>query len=98
LRAGVEIHERHGAVMHAKTAVIDGVWTTIGSSNLDWRSFVHNDEVNAVVLSAEFAARMDAMFAEDVAESEEILLAEWQRRAWWLRIKERFARLIAYWL
>jgi cardiolipin synthase A/B len=98
LRAGVEIHERHGAVMHAKTAVIDGVWTTIGSSNLDWRSFVHNDEVNAVVLSADFATRMDAMFAADVAESEQILLAEWQRRSWWLRIKERIARLGAYWL
>jgi cardiolipin synthase A/B len=98
LRAGVEIHERHGAVMHAKTAVIDGVWSTIGSSNLDWRSFVHNDELNAVVLSAEFAAQMDAMFAADVAESEQILLEEWKRRSWWLRIKEHFARLGAYWL
>jgi cardiolipin synthase A/B len=98
LRAGVEIHERHGAVMHAKTAVIDGVWSTIGSSNLDWRSFVHNDEINAVVLSVAFAAQMDAMFVADVAESEQILLAEWRRRSWWLRIKERFARLGAYWL
>jgi cardiolipin synthase A/B len=98
LRAGVEIHERHGAVMHAKTAVIDGVWSTIGSSNLDWRSFLHNDEINAVVLSADFARQMDAMFAEDLAESEQILLADWQRRSWRLRIKERVARLGAYWL
>jgi cardiolipin synthase A/B len=57
LKAGVEIHERQGAVMHAKTAVIDGVWSTIGSSNLDWRSFLHNDEINAVVLGGEFAPR-----------------------------------------
>lgn len=98
LRAGVEIHERHGAVMHAKTAVIDGVWSTIGSSNLDWRSFLHNDEISAVVLGGEFAAQMNAMFAEDVAESEQILLAEWRRRPWWLRIKERVARVGAYWL
>jgi cardiolipin synthase A/B len=98
LRAGVEIRERHGAVMHAKTAVIDGVWSTIGSSNLDWRSFLHNDEVNAVVLSAEFAAEMNTMFADDVAESEQILLEKWKRRSLWLRIKERFARLGAYWL
>jgi cardiolipin synthase A/B len=98
LRAGVEIHERHGAVMHAKTAVIDGVWSTIGSSNLDWRSFVHNDEINAVVLSVDFAAQMDAMFAADLAESEQILLEDWKRRPWLLRIKERFARLGAYWL
>jgi cardiolipin synthase len=98
LRAGVEIHERHGAVMHAKTVVIDGVWSSIGSSNLDLRSFLHNDEINAVVLGGEFAAQMDAMFAADLAESEQILLGEWRRRSWWLRIKERVARLGAYWL
>lgn len=98
LKAGVEIHERQGAVMHAKTAVIDGVWSTIGSSNLDWRSFLHNDEINAVVLGGEFARQMEAMFAEDLAESEQILLAEWRHRSWWLRIRERFARLGAYWL
>lgn len=98
LKAGVEIHERQGAVMHAKTAVIDGVWSNIGSSNLDLRSFLHNDEINAVVLGGEFAAQMDAMFAADVAESEQILLADWRRRSLWLRIKERLARLGAYWL
>ncbi|WP_405234528.1 phospholipase D-like domain-containing protein [Lentisalinibacter salinarum] len=98
LKAGVEIHERQGAVMHAKTAVIDSVWSTIGSSNLDWRSFVHNDEINAVVLGGDFAGQMNAMFAEDLAESEQISLAEWRRRSWWLRIKEGFSRLGAYWL
>ena len=98
LRAGVEIHERHGAVMHSKTAVIDGVWSTIGSSNLDWRSFLHNDEINAVVVGGDFAAQMDAMFAADVAESEQVLLAQWRHRSWWLRLKERFARIGAYWL
>jgi len=98
LRAGVEIHERHGAVMHAKTAVIDGAWSTIGSSNLDMRSFLHNDEINAVVLGQEFAAQMDAMFAADLAESEQILLKQWQRRSLWVRGKERVARLGAYWL
>lgn len=98
LKAGVEIHERQGAVMHAKTAVIDRVWSTIGSSNLDLRSFVHNDEINVVVLGGEFASQMDAMFAADLAESEQILLSEWRRRSWWLRVKERLARLGAYWL
>ncbi|WP_206202611.1 phospholipase D-like domain-containing protein [Thioalkalivibrio sp. XN279] len=98
LKAGVRIYERQGAVMHAKTAVVDGVWSTIGSSNLDLRSFLHNDEINAVVLGGEFAGQMDAMFAADLAESEEILLAEWRRRSVWLRIKERFARVVAYWL
>jgi cardiolipin synthase A/B len=98
LKAGVEIHERHGAVMHAKTAVIDGAWSTIGSSNLDLRSFLHNDEINAVILGGEFAAQMDTMFAADLAESEQILLGEWRRRSLWLRVKERVARIGAYYL
>jgi cardiolipin synthase A/B len=98
LKAGVEIHERQGAVMHAKTAVIDGVWSTIGSSNLDWRSFMHNDEINAVVLGGEFATQMDAMFLADLAESEQVVLSEWRRRSVWLRVKERVARFGAYWL
>ena len=54
LRAGVQIHERHGVILHAKTALIDGVWATVGSTNLDWRSFLHNHELNAVVLGSEF--------------------------------------------
>lgn len=98
LRGGVKIYERHGAVMHAKTACIDGAWSTIGSTNLDWRSFLHNDEINAVVLSSDFAKQMDTMFAEDLKESEEIVLRKWKRRSWLLRLKERAARIGAYWL
>jgi cardiolipin synthase A/B len=98
LRAGVGIHERRGAVMHAKTAVIDGVWSTVGSSNLDWRSFLHNDEINAVVLGRDFAAQMHTMFLADLAESETIVLDEWRRRPWLFRLKETAARLGAYWL
>jgi cardiolipin synthase len=98
LRAGAGIYERHGALMHAKTAVIDGVWSTIGSSNLDLRSFLHNDEINAVILGRDFAARMEALFAADLEESEQILLAKWRRRSLWLRVKEQAARLGAYWL
>jgi cardiolipin synthase len=44
LRAGVKVHERRGTMLHAKTATIDGVWSTVGSTNLDWRSFLHNEE------------------------------------------------------
>jgi cardiolipin synthase A/B len=98
LRSGVRIYERSGAVMHAKSACIDGVWSTIGSTNLDWRSFLHNTEVNAVILGVNFAGEMGAMFAEDLAESEEILLEQWRHRSWLLKVQERFARLGAYWL
>lgn len=98
LRGGVHIHERHGAVMHAKTATIDGVWSTIGSTNLDWRSFLHNDEMNAVILGRAFAAQMEVMFAEDMRQSDVIELRTWQRRSLALRLQERLARLGAYWL
>lgn len=98
LRGGVKLYERRGPVMHAKTACIDGVWSTVGSTNLDWRSFLHNDEINAVIVGRSFAAQMDAMFAADVQESQEISLESWQRRPWLLRIKEQAARLGAYWL
>lgn len=98
LRAGVKIHERRGAVMHAKTASIDGVWSTIGSTNLDWRSFLHNDEINAAILGRDFSAQMDAMFAHDLAESDAIDLDRWARRPLLFRLKEWAARLAEYWL
>jgi len=98
LRSGVKIYERQGAVMHAKTACIDGVWSTIGSTNLDWRSFLHNDEINAEILGRGFAAQMEAMFAHDLAESESISLDRWRHRSLFLRLKERMARIGAYWL
>jgi cardiolipin synthase len=84
--------------MHAKTACIDGVWSTIGSTNLDWRSFLHNDELNAVILGRGFAAQMEAMFTQDLDESEAITLEAWKHRSWLLRVKEQTAKLGAYWL
>lgn len=98
LRAGVKIYERQGAVMHAKTACIDGVWSTLGSTNLDWRSFLHNDEINAVILGRGFAMQMKTMFAEDLKHSEAIALHQWQRRSLLLRLQEWTARIGAYWL
>ncbi len=98
LRAGVKIYERRGAVMHAKTASIDGVWSTIGSTNLDWRSFLHNDELNAAILGRDFAVQMNTMFAKDLAESDAIDLNRWKHRSLMLRLKEWLAQLAEYWL
>jgi cardiolipin synthase len=98
LRGGVRIFERKDALLHSKTAVIDAVWSCIGSANLDWRSFLHNDEVNAVVLGTEFARQMIDMFHADLAKSVEIDLAQWQRRSMGLRMKEWLAQLWEYWL
>ncbi|MBT9567829.1 MAG: cardiolipin synthase [Thiobacillus sp.] len=98
LDAGVKLYERQGAVLHSKTATIDGVWSTIGSTNLDWRSFLHNDELNAIVLGAGFSDQMKAMFAKDRAASHLITPEEWKRRSLLMRIKEWLAVRFEYWL
>ncbi len=98
LQAGIKIYERRDALLHAKTAVIDGVWSTIGSTNLDWRSFLHNQEVNAVVLGTDFAAQMKQVFEQDLAASDPVTLERWARRPLVQRIKEALARMWAYWL
>ena len=88
LRGGVKIYERRDALLHSKTALIDGVWSTVGSTNLDWRSFLHNEEVNAVVLGQEFGAQMQAMFDADLAASDPITLDAWNQRPLGPRLKE----------
>jgi cardiolipin synthase len=98
LGAGVRIYERHDALLHSKTALIDGVWSTIGSTNLDWRSFLHNEEVNAVILGQEFGAQMHAMFETDLASSSPITLEQWEQRSIGDRLKETLARIWEYWL
>jgi len=92
LEAGVKIYERKNRLLHAKTAVVDGVWSTIGSTNLDWRSLTHNDELNAVVLGPDFAAGMDAMFDKDRALSTPITRESWAERPITDRVKEQAAR------
>jgi cardiolipin synthase len=98
LQAGVKIHERQGVILHSKTALVDGVWATVGSTNLDWRSFLHNHELNAVVLGPDFGSQVQAMFARDLAASDEITLAKWRQRPLNQRISELFARIWKYWL
>ena len=93
LEAGVKIYERRGPLLHAKTALIDGVWSTIGSTNLDWRSFLHNHEVNAVILGQEFGAQMRAMFEKDLAACNAITPEDWERRSIGNRLRETVARM-----
>jgi cardiolipin synthase len=98
LESGVKLYKRRNALLHAKTLVIDGVWSTVGSTNMDFWSFSSNDEVNAVILSREFAAEMEKMFVRDLAESDEIGWAQWKRRPLLLKLREWFSRLFARWL
>lgn len=98
LEAGVRLYEHGSAILHAKTAVIDGVWSTVGSTNLDYLSMLSNDEVNAVVLDRELALEMERMFAGDLADSKPILLEEWRKRPLLPRMGEWFVNLFLRWL
>jgi cardiolipin synthase len=93
LEAGVKIYERRGSLLHVKTAIVDGVWSCVGSSNLDWRSALDNDEINAVIVGREFAQQMQAAYARDIAASDAIDIESWSRRPILLRLKELTSRL-----
>lgn len=98
LSSGVKIYEKQDAFLHAKTAMVDGVWSTIGSTNLDWRSFTYNQEINAVILGQDFGKQMRLMFEKDMESSKLITLEDWRNRSIAARIKEKAARLWAHWL
>jgi len=96
LSSGIRIFERRDALLHAKTAVIDGVWSSVGSTNLDWRSFVHNYEADVIVLAEAFAREMESLFALDVNAAHEIKMEEWRQRGMGARMREWLARLWEY--
>ena len=98
LEAGVKIYQRQGALLHSKTTLIDGVWCAVGSTNLDWRSFLHNDEVDAIVLSQSFGDQMRVAFQADLAQSEQLTMEKWSNRGLWLRVQEMSAGMWEYWL
>jgi cardiolipin synthase A/B len=98
LKSGVKIYERNTSLLHAKTAVVDKVWSTVGSTNMDFLSLLNNDEVNAVILSHEFAVEMENMFLSDLADSRQIQLEEWKKRPLLPRIREWFVNLFVRWL
>jgi cardiolipin synthase len=98
LEAGVKIFERRSRVLHAKSATVDKVWSTVGSTNLDWRSLLYNDEINAVVLGAEFAAQANAVMDKDIGNSDRITVEDWKNRPLSDRAREAAARIWAYML
>jgi cardiolipin synthase len=98
LEKGVHIYQLEDAFLHAKTVVVDGAVSIVGSANLDMRSFLHNDEVNAIVVSRDFGQRMEEVFKRDQKAAHEITLDQWKHRSVWQRVKEFSARLMGYWL
>jgi cardiolipin synthase len=95
LRRGVRVFEYQAAVLHAKSLVADGYLAVVGSTNLDFRSFLFNAECNLVVLDAAFGTRLEDAFVEDLAQATEITLPAWGRRGVLHRAGDRLARLLS---
>ena len=89
LRAGGEIYEYWPTMFHCKVLVVDGVWTSVGSTNFDERSFRLNDEANLNIYDAGFAAQQAAQFERDLAVSKRTTLEQWENRPWTERAWER---------
>jgi cardiolipin synthase len=98
LKSGVKLYEHSNSLLHAKTAVVDNIWSTIGSTNMDFLSLLNNDEVNAIILSHDFAGEMEKMFVRDLLDSKQIQLNEWKKRPSIQMVMEWFANLFSRWL
>jgi cardiolipin synthase len=91
LQAGVEIYEYVPALLHAKTIAIDGVWATIGSTNLDNLSFAVNDELNLFFYDRDVAQQLERIFMDDVQLSRRITYEAWKNRGVGARLLEMLA-------
>lgn len=98
LESGVQLYELDTAFLHSKSIVVDGVWSSVGSTNFDWRSFVHNNEISICVIDEAFARAMAAAFDNDLRDSRKITLAAWRKRGFRERLKEILWLPLQYWL
>jgi cardiolipin synthase len=94
LAAGAEIYEYQPTMYHCKMLVVDGLWTSVGSTNFDTRSFRLNDEANLNVLDASFARRQAQDFEQDLGRSRRVTYAEWASRPWTEKLWERTLALL----
>jgi cardiolipin synthase A/B len=98
LESGAHICEVHDAVVHAKLAVVDDTWTVVGSSNLDRRSVVFNQEVDAVILGHDTAAQVERLLRHYMDAARPVTLDRWRRRSTAERFRELEARVWQYWM
>jgi cardiolipin synthase len=94
LRAGVRVFEFRDAMMHAKVLIVDNLWVVMGTTNIDNRSFEHNDEVNVAMRDPAVAGRLMQDYERDLAASDEITLQRWERRPLWEKIVGPFVWIL----
>jgi cardiolipin synthase len=93
LKAGIEIHTYLGEMLHAKTYLFDRCWSIVGSTNLDYQSFVYNDEGNIGILNSSFASEMTEIFEDDLRNSVKIDEETWRKRPFLEKMEEHFFAL-----
>jgi cardiolipin synthase len=86
LRHGVRVFEYGGGMTHVKMLVVDDLWSVVGTTNVDNRSFEHNDEVNVAIRDESLAARLTCDFTTDLSQCRAITLDEWERRPVWEKL------------
>lgn len=96
LKAGVEFYEYQPTMFHCKVMVVDEIWSSVGSTNFDNRSFRLNDEVNLNIYNAEFARTQIEDFKEDLTKSKRVTLQDWENRSFWEKFKEWSAGLLRH--
>jgi cardiolipin synthase len=94
LEAGIEIHEYQPSMLHAKIMVVDGVWSVLGSTNFDNRSFGLNDEINLAALDSQLANYLTEEFNGDLEKSNSVSYEQWKKRPVWERAVESFGALL----
>jgi cardiolipin synthase len=94
LKAGVRIFEYRDTMIHAKVLVVDGKWAVLGTTNIDNRSFEHNDEVNVALQDPAVAARLLQDYERDLQDSDEMKLDRWRRRPLWEKIVGPFVWIL----
>lgn len=95
LRAGVRVYSYRKGFLHSKLMVCDDMLSTVGSTNIDFRSFEHNFEVNAFMYDMETALEIKDIFLQDQRECQRISLKTWQKRPWYQKATESVVRLLA---
>ena len=95
LQAGALVHEYQPTMYHVKLLIVDGIWSSVGSTNFDPRSFRLNDEANLNVYDAEFARLQTQTFDADLKHARRITYEQWQSRPWHEKLKERGAALFS---
>lgn len=94
LEAGIEIYQFWPTMYHCKTMVVDELWVTVGSTNVDNRSFRRNDEANLNALDAELARKVIERFKDDISRCRRIDLEQWKNRPWREKLADRFSDMI----